>query len=69
MGGEDVRSGDHCEGVAVPEADGNRVGQPGAQRPRDKQMLLVLKPKISWRLTPERWSGGPDKPLAFGTPL
>lgn len=49
VAGEYVRSGDLCEGMAVPEADGNRVDQLGAHRPRDKQVLLVLKPKISWR--------------------
>lgn len=42
-------SGDCCEGVAVPEADGNRVGLLGAHQPRDKQVLLVQRPTISWR--------------------
>lgn len=37
------------QGVAVPEADGNRVGRLGAHQPGDKQALLVLRPMVSCR--------------------
>lgn len=46
LGGQGKEAG---EGVAVPEADGNRVGLLGAHQPRDNQVLLVSGPTISWR--------------------
>lgn len=46
MVGDHVRRGGCCEGVPVPEADGDRVGLLGAHQPRDKQVLLVPRPGL-----------------------